>query len=74
MNKENKSKLETILKKVANAWDFQICRLNVQTNQHPIVIEILIKKTNGADISLDDCAFFSTPASEEIENSFNSNF
>ena len=27
------------------------------------------KKTNGDDISLDDCAMFNTPASDEIEKS-----
>ena len=69
MNKENKSKLETILKKVANSLDLEICSLNVKTNQNPILIEIILKKTNGDDISLDDCALFNTPASEEIENS-----
>ena len=52
MNKENKSKLENLLKKVANEWDLEICSLNIQTNQNPIVIEIIIKKTNGDDISL----------------------
>ena len=31
--------------------------------------EITIKKTNGDDISLDDCALFNTPASDEIEKS-----
>ena len=69
MNKENKSKLETALRKVANIWDLEICNLNIRTNQNPIVIEITIKKTNGDDISLDDCALFNTPVSEEIENS-----
>ena len=69
MNKENLSKIETLLKKVANVWNFKICNLNIKTNQNPILIEIIIKKTNGDDISLDDCALFSTPASEEIENS-----
>ncbi len=69
MNKENKSKLEILLKKVSNDWDFQICSINIKTNQNPIVIEIIIKKTNGDDISLDDCALFNTPASEEIEKS-----
>ena len=68
MDKENKSKLESLLKIVANEWDFEICSLNLQTNQHPIVIEIIIKKTNGDDISLDDCALFNNPAAEEIEN------
>ena len=69
MNKENKSKLEALLEKIAYERDLEIYDLNIQTNQHPIVIEIIIRKTNGDDISLDDCALFNTPASEEIENS-----
>ena len=69
MNKENKSKLENLLKKVANVWDLEICSINLQTNQKPLVIAITIKKTNGDDISLDDCALFNNPASHEIEKS-----
>ena len=69
MDKENKNKLETLLKKVAKVWNFEICSVNVYTNQNPIVINIIIKKTNDDDISLDDCALFNKPASEEIENS-----
>ena len=69
MNKENKIKLENLLKKVAKVWDFELCSLNIQTNQNPIILKITIKKTNGDDISLDDCAHFNTPASEEIEKS-----
>ena len=69
MNKEKKSKLEALLRKVANKWNFEICILNIKTNQNPIVVEIFIKKTCGDDISLNDCTLFNTPASEEIENS-----
>ncbi len=69
MNKENKSKLEILLKKLANKWNFEICSLNIKTNRNPIVIEITIKKTNDDDISLDDCAKFNAPASEVIDNS-----
>jgi len=69
LNKEQKSRLENLLEKVANVLDYKICSVNLQTNQNPIVIKIIIKKTNGDDISLDDCALFNTPASEEIENS-----
>ena len=69
MNKENKLKLENLLKRIANLWDYEICSLNIQTNQNPTVLKITIKKTNGDDISLDDCALFNNPASEEIENS-----
>ena len=69
MNKENKIKLEALIKKIASEWDLEIYDLNIKTNQNPIVIEIIIKKTNGDDVSLDDCAHFNTPASEEIEKS-----
>ncbi len=69
MNQENKNKLEILLKKVAHEQDFKICSLNIQTNQNPIIVKIIIKKTNGDDITVDDCALFNTPASEEIENS-----
>ena len=69
MNQENKIKLEKLLKKVAQVLDFEICSLNLRTNQNPTVVEIFIKKTNGDDISLDDCTLFNTPASEAIENS-----
>jgi len=69
LNKEKKSSLEKLLKKVASEWNLEIYSLNVKTNHNPIVIEITIKKTNGDDISLDDCALFNTPASEVIENS-----
>ena len=69
MNKENKHKLETLLEKVANERNFEIYDLNIQTNQNPNVIEIVIKKTNGDDISLDDCALFNNPVSDEIEKS-----
>ena len=44
LNKENKIKLESLLKKVANVWDFEICSLNIQTNLNPFVIKITIKK------------------------------
>ena len=69
MNKEKKSSLEKLLKKVASEWNFEIYCLNLKTNHNPIVIEITIKKTNGDDISLDDCALFNSPASEVIEHS-----
>ena len=69
MNKETKSRLEILLKKLATTLGFEICGLNIQTHHNPIIIEVMIKKTNGDDISLDDCALFNTPASYEIEKS-----
>ena len=69
MNKEKKNSLEGLLGKVAKAMGFEIHSLILKTTKQPIVVEIIIKKINGEDISLDDCALFNAPASEEIDNS-----
>jgi len=69
LDKENKNSLEILLKKVANARNFEICSLNIKTYQNPIIVEVVIKKRNGDDISLDDCAILNNPLSDEIENS-----
>jgi len=69
LNKGKKNSLEGLLGKVANAMGFEIHSLILQTTRQPIVLEIIIKKINGEDISLDDCALFNAPASEEIDNS-----
>ncbi|WP_032525026.1 ribosome maturation factor RimP [Prochlorococcus marinus] len=69
MNKEKIRQLENLLKKVAKEWGLQLISLNLKTNLNPIVIEIIIKKTNGDEISLDDCVVFNSPVSKEIENS-----
>ena len=46
MNKENKSKLLALLEKVANERDLEICGLNIQTSQNPIVIGNGFKLSN----------------------------
>ena len=61
MDKENATRLESLLQKVANLSDLEICSLKIQTNQSPIVIKIIIKTLNGNDISLNDCEAFNTP-------------
>ena len=69
MNKEIKENLETILHKVANEYPFEIINFNIQSNQSPIILQIIVKNTNGDDISLDDCSRFNAPVSNAIENS-----
>ena len=54
MQKENKNKLEIILQKVASKWDLEVCRLNIKTNQNPIIVEITVRKLNGDDISIEN--------------------
>ena len=69
MNKEIKNDLEILLKEVGKEFNLEIYSLNILTNQSPIIIKIIINKTNKDDITLDDCSRFNTPASTVIENS-----
>ena len=69
MDKEFKENLEILLQDVARELNLEIDSLNLLTNQKPIIIKIIIKKTNEGDITLDDCARFNNPASTVIEKS-----
>ncbi len=69
MDKECKSNLESLLQGVAKEFNLKIHSLDILTNQNPIIIKIIICKTNNDDITLDDCSRFNNPAINVIENS-----
>ena len=69
MDKECKSNLESLLQGVAKEFNLKIHSLDILTNQNPIIIKIIICKTNNDDITLDDCSRFNNPAIGVIENS-----
>ena len=69
MDKVIKSNLKILLQEVAKEFNLKIYSLNFQTNQNPIILKIIIQKTNKEDITLDDCSRFNVPASNVIENS-----
>ena len=69
MDTKLKSNLEILLQDVAREFNLEIYNLNLLTNQNPIIIKIIIKKSNGEDITLDDCSRFNNPASSVIEKS-----
>ena len=69
MDKECKSNLESLLQGVAKEFNLKIHSLDILTNQNPIIIKIIICKTNNDDITLDDCSRFNIPAATVIENS-----
>ena len=69
MDKECKSNLESLLQGVAKEFNLKIHSLDILTNQNPIIIKIIICKTNNDDITLDDCSRFNNPATNVIENS-----
>ena len=69
MDKEFKSNLEVLLKGVAKEFNLDICSVNLLTNKSPILIKVIIKKTNEDDITLDDCSILNNPVLTAIENS-----
>ncbi len=69
MDKEFKNNLELLLQDAAKELNLEIYSLNLLTNQNPIIIKIIIKKTNQEDVTLDDCSRFNNPAYNVIENS-----
>ena len=69
MENSCKTELEILLQGVAKTFNLEIFSLNLLTNQNPIIIKIIICKTNNDDITLDDCSRFNNPAISVIENS-----
>jgi len=69
LDKECKNNLKKLLQGIARENNLEIYSLNLLTNQIPIIIKIVIRKTNEEDITLDDCSRFNNPAFTVIENS-----
>ncbi len=69
MDKECKNNLKILLQEAAKELNLKINSLDFLTNQSPIIIKIIISKTNKDDITLNDCSRFNNPASSVIENS-----
>ena len=69
MDKECKNNLEILLQGIAKEFNLKIYSLNLMTNQNPVLVKIIICKTNDDDITLEDCSRFNSPAAAVIENS-----
>ena len=69
MDKKCKSNLESHLQEVAKEFNLKIHSLDILTNQNPIIIKIIISKSNDDDVTLDDCSRINDPAATVIENS-----
>ena len=61
--------LESLASKKASETGFELSDVQVQTHTRPIAIKIQIKNQDGHDVSLEDCARFSKPMADCIEES-----
>ena len=60
------------LKKLASATaiehGFDLVDLQVLAHMQPMTVQIQIKRSSGDDVTLDDCAGFSAPMGQALEN------
>ena len=48
---------------------FELADLQVLAHMQPMTVQIQIRRSSGDDVTLDDCAGFSAPMGEALENS-----
>ena len=59
--------LETLASSVATVQGFELCGIQRLTHMAPMTLEGHLRHSNGADISLDDCAGFSGRLGDALE-------
>ena len=61
------TELETLASSVATDQGFELCAIQLVTHMAPMTLEVHIRRSNGADVSLDDCAGFSGRLGDALE-------
>ena len=61
--------LETLASSVAAAQGFELYGIQLLTHMSPMTLEVQIRHSSGADVSLDDCAGFSGVLGDALEAS-----
>ena len=61
--------LETLVTDVAASKGFALCGIQLLTHMSPMTLEVQIRHSSGADVSLDDCAGFSGVLGDALEAS-----
>ena len=69
MDKETKNSLLKLVNNLAKEIGFEVFDLNLYTNHIPTTIQIIIKKTDNSDVTIEDCSNFNEPVSDAIDNS-----
>ena len=69
MTKDNKSKLENLIKEIVKSFKYEIYNINFLTNHNPLTIQIILKNLDHNDITLDDCLRLNEPVLSAIDSS-----
>ena len=52
----------------AAAHGFELAEIQILTHLQPMTVQVQIRRSDGSDVSLDDCAGFSGPMGEALES------
>jgi len=61
--------LAAVATTTAAAHGFELADVQMLTHLQPLTVQVLIRRANGSDVSLDDCASLSGPMGDAIEAS-----
>ena len=61
--------LKDLASATAEGHGFELADLQVLAHMQPMTVQIQIRRSSGDDVTLDDCAGFSAPMGEALENS-----
>ena len=61
------SELERLAQLAVAAAGFELKGVHLFTHRIPMTVQVLVQRTDGSDISLDECASLSAPLGEAIE-------
>ena len=59
--------LERLAQQAATAQGLSALALEVHTHRIPMTVQVQVRRADGSDVSLDDCAAFSGPLGDAIE-------
>ena len=69
LKKDNREKIDSLVKKLAKEFNFKVDSLNILTNENPAILRIILKRTDKKDITIEDCSNFTRPLENLIESS-----
>lgn len=59
--------LERLVAPQADAAALRLEAVHLHTHRIPMTVQVLVRRADGSDVSLDDCAAFSGPLAEALE-------
>jgi len=59
--------LERLVSPLAAAAALRLEGLHLHTHRIPMTVQVMVRRADGSDVNLDDCAAFSSPLGEALE-------